>query len=258
MIYTMDAFKLYRREEYLSVDRSGADEDLWRTMRGMLSEDVSFSFELVEPSEVDQAFAFHRRVAETDEHIWPRTLDQIHAFAADGELFAVRRGDTQEYVALCYATLDGEHGDEWEVGGLTVDPSVQNLGIGTLLVRLTVAHTIAMNEPMKYGQIIIAHVHEANQDPRNLLVRLGFEQYDRVCVPAHLVPATMRRNSEGDLVGDKYRLSTQGVRALSKWLDEDFAGTLSRYPNPVTFRLRQHTLEHLRNMIRAIARQVPP
>jgi GNAT superfamily N-acetyltransferase len=80
-------------------------------------------------------------------------------------------------VGLVYAILD-VGAATWEVGGLAVAESSQGLGIGTLLMRFALAHTIVYEQPWQNGQELITHVHEANMDPRRILKRLGNEQFD--------------------------------------------------------------------------------
>ena len=44
----------------------------------------------------------------------------------------------------------------------------------------------------------------------------------------------MERDAQGNVVGDKYRLTPDGLRQLSGWLDQDFDGTLGRSGARVT------------------------
>src|SRR5438132_13200721 len=87
----------------------------------------------VTPEYAHDAFSFHTSVAESDPHIWPRTEEQITEFIEDSSLFGAWQDD--KLIALCYAA--SEDGTVWEIGGLTVDPSVRKAGIGTLLVHFT-------------------------------------------------------------------------------------------------------------------------
>src|SRR5262249_34661727 len=173
-----------------------------------------------------EAYAFHTSVANDNPHIWPRTLDQIRQFAEDGELFGVWNKDKAQLVALVYSTLDSKtNPPQWEIGGLTVSPSVQRKGLGTTLVRFALAHTFVNQTPWSNGQEVVAHVHEANNDPRGLLGRLGFEHYQTIKVPAGVAPASMKVNSEGKLVGDELRFSRGGLRDLATWIRGDISKT---------------------------------
>ena len=88
-----------------------------------------------------------------------------------------------DFVGLCYVK---DEGHEWELGGLTVDPKVQAKGFGTTLARVAIAHTMAFSEPWTYGQEVIAYVHQANDDPRKLLNKLGFAYASSIEVPAEI------------------------------------------------------------------------
>jgi GNAT superfamily N-acetyltransferase len=213
----------------------------------MGSAPVSFIFLQIPTTSAEEAFAFHLSIASSNEHIWPRTEEQIKQFSDDGELFGVREATSGEFVALCYATLEG---NEWELGGLLVADSVQGLGLGTALVRFALAYTIATQRPWFYGQEVIAHVHEANQDPRNLLKRVGFEQFDKVEIPGDQAPASMKRNAEGKLVGDKFRFPPHAVAELSRWFNEDFRGTLADGATQIIFEARTGGLDSLREALR--------
>jgi Acetyltransferase (GNAT) family len=139
------------------------------------------------------------------------------------------------FVGLCYATLDGDHGNEWEIGGLTVPEDLRHLHLGTFLVRFALAHTIAWNRPWHCGQEVIAHVHEENTKPRNLLNRLGFVFVEKVEIPDHIAPASMKRNESGKVAGDKCRFPPSAVATLSNWFEHDFKGTLDDGKTPASF-----------------------
>jgi Acetyltransferase (GNAT) family len=180
----------------------------------------SFLLAQVKTTAAEEAYNFHK--SQSDEHIWPRTESQIVSYAEDGELFGVRRASTREFVGLCYSTLDENN---WEVGGLTVSKAMRGLHLATFLVRFAVAHTIVWNSPWEAGQQIIAHVHDENPAPRNLLTLVGFEFTKKVEVPGHIPPLSMKRNEAGNVTGDEFRFSPFAVRGLLTWFD-NFNGTL--------------------------------
>jgi ribosomal protein S18 acetylase RimI-like enzyme len=184
----------------------------------------SFLVSVVPSTAAGEAFAFHKKVAENDGHIWPRTEQEFQHYSESGQLFGVRRADSGEFVALCYAVLEGK---EWELGGLIVDPSLQKLGIGTLLARFALAHTMVYQLPRQNGQQVIAHVHLANDEPRKLLTHLGF-RYLATVNAGTAAPASMKRNADGEVVGDQYVFTPEGLKRLAKWFHEEFDGTLSK------------------------------
>jgi RimJ/RimL family protein N-acetyltransferase len=185
----------------------------------------SFIFFQIPSHLAAQAYAFHKSQS-SNEHIWPRTEDQIRQYAEDGELFGVRRASNGEFVGLCYSTLDGEHGDEWEIGGLTVPEAMRDLHLATFLVRFATAYTIAMQRPWHYKQEIIAYVHKENDKPRNLLGRIGFEFKEPVLVDGGIAPPSMKRNADGKIPGDKFCFPKTSVKALLNWFENEFKGKL--------------------------------
>ena len=214
----------------------------------------SFRVAQIRSSEAGEAYCFHQASAADDSHIWPRTAEELKALANDGCLFGVWRA-SREVVALVYMKLDG---NLWELGGLTVDSSVQKNGIGTVLARFALANTIVYEQPWQNGQEIIAHVHEANQSPRNLLVRLGFEHTKPVEIPGDVAPASMKRNAAGNVIGDRFRFTPDGLRSLSRWFNDEFDGTLGRTSDVVEFDLTPATIEDLKEALAEIAQAMPP
>ncbi len=206
-----------------------------------------FVFFQVSSKYAGQAYDFHQSISSTNEHIWPRTEEQISEFAERGELFGVRRLSTGEFAGLCYSTLEGV---EWEIGGLTVTEKNRHLHLGTMLVRFALAHTIATSRPWHYQQQIIAHVHEDNQNPRNLLRRIGFEFLEKVTIPGDQAPASMKRDENGNLSGDKFRFPQAGVAQLSAWFDNEFAGMLADGKTPAEFEIPPGGLETLKEALR--------
>jgi RimJ/RimL family protein N-acetyltransferase len=197
------------------------------------------------------AFSFHQLISSSNEHIWPRTEEQIKRYAESGELFAVRIASTQEFVGLCYVTLDETN--QWEVGGVTVADEVQKFHLGSVLVRFALAHTIAYQRPWHYGQKIIAHVHEDNQKPRNLLTRIGFEFAKKVEVPGDVAPATMKRNAEGKVCGDEFEFLPNAVVGLQGWFELDSSLMLADGHTPAIFENPPGGLESIRESLREAA-----
>lgn len=192
-----------------------------------------------------EAFGFLSRVASKNPHIWPRSMEEIRAYCDDGCLFGAWLDS--EMVALCYAAEDGS---EFEIGGLAVDAAIRDIGLGTFLVRMALVQTIAYERPWKNGYTIIAHVHRDNQDPRNLLARLGFVFVRTVHVPAANAPTSMARNADGTITGDLFHFSVEGLRELERWLTKEFNGTLGRDTRKVEVTLgAPATLELLREAL---------
>ena len=186
----------------------------------------SYTFGHVRSAQAGNAFAFHQRIACSNHHIWPRTPDEIRKYAENGQLFGAAVTATSQFVALCYMAFD-DHAKELELGGLVTDPELKGLGLGTFLARFALAYTLGFQRPWNYGQAVIAHVHEENDEPRRILERLGFEFSSTVVVPDNKAPRSMRKNEEGKVIGHKFMLQRSATDALIDWL-ETFGGKLGK------------------------------
>ena len=189
----------------------------------MASASDSFLFSHLSSSEAAEAFSFHSKFPD-DGYIWPRTDEQIASYAEDGELFGVRNSSSQELVGICYVTFDEEK-NRWELGGLGVLDSHRRFGLGRVLTRFALSKCIAANRPWFYNQDIIAHVHEFNQAPRNVLKEVGFEQNGQETAPQE-APASMKRNAANQVVGDVFVFPKTAVRQLINALEKDFSEPL--------------------------------
>ena len=211
----------------------------------------SFTFSVVSSAEVATAYAFHKGVADSDEHIFPRTREQLETYAKDNSLFGARRTDTGEFVGLCYIKRDSDT-EPYELGGLTVPESLQKHGIGEMLAKFALAHVMAFDDPWSTKQDVIAHVHESNQKPRHLLERLLFEHVETKAYPGEGFPPSMKRNASGEVVGDIFRFTVSGLVTLAEWFTNEFRGTL-RTGAKVEFQLGPVTLGELLEDLREMA-----
>jgi len=208
-----------------------------------------FVFFQVSSKEATDAFAFHQS-SSSDEYIWPRSQQDIQRFCDDGELFGVKRTRTGKYVGLCYVHLEGH---EWELGGLVVSDDTRGLGIGSVLASFALAHTIANQRPWVYGQDVIAHVHEYNQKPRNVLQKIGFEQTGKT-PPVPNAPPSMRRNPAGEVIGDIFRFPKEKVKQLSAWLNA-YNGNLAKGAATAMIEAGQGGIGSLREALEEAARE---
>jgi len=221
----------------------------------MAAQPNSFVFAQVPSTAAENAFAFHRNFASKDPHIHPRIESEIIEFAQSGHLFGVRRKSTHEFVGLCYVVQDSGESD-WQLGGLTV--TIQKQGIGELLVRFALAHTIVYGvllQEAKWVQKILAYVRKDNNAPRRLLTSLGFEHSGTDVFSREDAPAWMKRNRErGNLVFDEFTFTLVGLRQLATWFDERFDGTLHPGGAEAQINLVGHNrIEHLTRALRQLA-----
>ncbi len=187
----------------------------------MASASDSFLFCQIPSKDAVEAFDFHLKFTD-NEYIWPRTTEQIESYAQNGELFAVR-SSSREIVGICYVTLDG---NRWELGGLGVSDDYRKYGLGSVLTRFALSRSIAASRPWTYDQTVIAHVHELNPAPRNVLKAAGFEQNGQETPPQDRVPPSMKRNAAGLVVGDVFVFPKAAVGQLIKLIKKDFSDPL--------------------------------
>jgi ribosomal protein S18 acetylase RimI-like enzyme len=177
------------------------------------------------PKDVGEVHAFH--LNQTTEFIWPRTPKQLEDLADNHSLFVVRMKDSGLYkghiVGMCYITEDKEIEGKrrWELGGICVSSEFRGYGIGSSLCLLAISCHYHDQEPHKRGERLIAHVHEDNPDPRNMLKQqLGFIQVDKQYYPANpKIPPNMRKNEKGELVGDIFEFKTHNLKEFADWIE---------------------------------------
>jgi hypothetical protein len=215
----------------------------------------SFVFAQVPSTAAENAFEFHRNFASKDPHVHPRIESEIAKFAQSGHLFGVLRKNTNEFVGLCYVVQDSAEND-WQLGGLTV--TIQKQGIGELLVRFALAHTLVYGVLLQEGkwvQKIIAYVRNDNNAPRRLLTSLGFEHSATDVFSDEEAPAWMERNRErGNIIFDEYMFTLDGLRQLATWFSERFDGTLHPSGAEAQIDLAGHNrIDHLTKALRHLA-----
>ncbi len=215
----------------------------------------TFRIGQVPSTAAESAYRFHAAVCASDEHIWPRTREQIQEYAEDGSLFAVVKEATGEFAGLVYAVFD-EEASQWEIGGLTVAPAFQDRGLGTLLVRFALAFTFALEQPWLNHEHVVAHVHEENFEPRNVLHRLGFDYHAMVEIPGDVAPLSMKRNANLNVSGMELRFTAAGFQDLTRWIHSASIQTL-KSGEPLTLDLGKHSLSQLQEAL-ADTQQEPP
>jgi RimJ/RimL family protein N-acetyltransferase len=164
-------------------------------------------------------FAFHLRRAQESEYLWPRDYSQFSDLVEGRQVFIVKDGAA--VVGLAY--LANEIDQEWEFGGVFVEDELRGLGVAAALGRVAISTLFLTDQP----ETLIAHVHEFNNAPRNLLEdQLGFNPTDEQLVAPPEAPENMKRNTDGDVVGDIFRFEPAHLADFADWF-EGFEGTLS-------------------------------
>jgi len=194
--------------------------------------------------------------AHVDDHVWPRTLEELSQLAEDWCLFEAVTEDGS-IAATCYAKQDEEPPDtpragkaRWEIGGLYAVQACRGTGLAETLATIAIIALYVQNDPQ--DERLIGHVHEFNTKPRKLLERLGFAHDGQEIPPSHVVPPNMKRNEKGEVVGHLFVFQLKHLAALADWL-ETYAGVL---PSGAAVRLdvsmytkdRSRTAEALRDI----------
>lgn len=176
----------------------------------MSSHDSGFVVRQALPRERDPTFAFH--LAHADEYIWPRTAQEFERLIDELLVYIVLAPDGS-LRGLCYVR---EENGEWEFGGVYLEPVVRGRGLARVLGHSALGTAFALQRPER----LIAHVHEFNEAPRKLLPALGFRVTgEKAMPPVDLAPETMRRNANGEIVGDVYEYDRSSLICTIEWLE---------------------------------------
>jgi hypothetical protein len=102
----------------------------------------------------------------------------------------------------------------------------------------------------------LAHVHDENQKPRNLLTRIAFEHSKKVEVPGNVAPASMRRNAEGNVCGDEFEFPHKSVAGLQEWFEGDPSAMLAAEATRAIFENPPGGLDSIRESLREAAAEL--
>lgn len=194
----------------------------------MLTQTVILSVARARSEDVAVVSEFHN--SQANEFIWPRTSDELRELTDEGSLFVVYADDTikrtKYIIGMCYLKEDEEpegKGRRWEFGGVFISDEFRGYGIGTALGVIAISSHFLYEPPLKRERLI-AHVHEDNTLPRNMLEKqLGFVFVNQEIPPSNEVPEGLRRNSKGEVVGDLYEFKIPTLSKFADWL-EAFGG----------------------------------
>jgi GNAT superfamily N-acetyltransferase len=196
-----------------------------------MSEDAqrrSFTFRIAVEDETTLVLNFHQKYL--TEHLWPRTLEEFERLAEE-ECFYVAFetvASDEALVGICYIRHDKEptqpNTERLEFGGVYVTDSCRGYGVATALGIIALSNHHVWDPPL--GRLI-AHVHEANDLPRGMLQeQLGFVLVDKETPPPEIAPTSMRRNKDGEVVGDVFQFDPVKLLHFADWI-EKFSGTIN-------------------------------
>lgn len=171
----------------------------------------------IELEDCKAAYHWHRGFAGANDALYPRTFDDFEQLVMDGCVWAARSTNL-DYLALAYASYD-EVAKVCEIGGLMVAKQAEGKGLGSLMMRLAMAHAILEENLLSIpGVRIIAHVLRTNNDPRAIIERkLRFRLVNEVAIPSTDLPG-LRAEEDGMVHGLEYELVTpDSIDALADW-----------------------------------------
>jgi len=176
--------------------------------------------------DVRDVHAFH--LSHTTEFMWPRTSLELEKYAEQRALLVARLRNTAEgtehIVGMCYLAEgeEPEGGRRWEFGGVYVSAELRGCGVGSALGILAISshYLEEHDQPPEIGERLIAHVHEYNRDPRRVLEsQLGFVRVGKEVPPSDVVPPSLQRNPNGEVVADLYEFRVPTLERFADWLE---------------------------------------
>ena len=181
----------------------------------------SFVIRIADETRAPNIFAFHKEYL--TEHLWPRTLAEFRELATNGALYEAieTTSGAEDMVGLCYIMHGQEptppNAERGEFGGVYVTENCRSLGLASCLGKAAISNHFAWDPPK--GRLI-AHVHEDNSLPRDLLEkRLGFFRNGEESPPASAVPPSMKRNAGGQVVGHLFEFRRKTLIDFASWIE---------------------------------------
>jgi hypothetical protein len=185
-------------------------------------------YSLVPPDKLRKAYEWHRNFAALDDHILPRQWDEYAKFAEARQLWCAMN-DGADFLGLAYSIFDA---GAWELGGLMVAPSERRSSIGSTLAHLVLGHLLFSEDPLRFNQTVMLHIHIENTEVIPLAETvLGFRRVGRIKREWHSArpgrPAVTAEGYEFHLV------NPNSLELLANWCDhEDAKGTRILFPEP--------------------------
>jgi hypothetical protein len=185
-------------------------------------------YSLVPPERCLEAYQWHRGFAAQDNHILPREWDEYETFAQARQLWCAIN-DRRNFLGLAYFAPDA---NTWELGGLMVASSERRSSLGSTLAHLILGHLLFTEDPLRFNQTVMLHVHIENIDVIPLAEKvLGFRKVGKIKRQWHSAnagrPAVTAEGFEFHLV------NPDSLELLANWCDlEDAKGTRILFPEP--------------------------
>lgn len=181
---------------------------------------MSITLRIVDADEIGRAHQWHVEFAKMNHAIFPRTIETFREMVFARSVWAAINSEDQ-YLGMCYAHFD-EDLYEWEIGGLMVGEASRGLGLGSVLMRLSLVSMLFNEDPLAWRRRpgIVSHVLAGNDSPRRIIPAIGFTHARTVRIPGHVLPG-LPVDDEGFVNGDEFCLSIpDGLIALARWCED--------------------------------------
>ena len=183
-------------------------------------------FSAIDYEECVGAYHWHRGFAGADDALFPRQHESFQDLVMQGSVWAARSANG-DYLALAYAALDLSN-KECEIGGLMVAAQARGKGLGSIMMRLALAHSLLEENVLEDPNMrVVAHVLKSNNAPRGIIENgLRFRAAKPVEIPSRMLPG-LRHDPDGFIRGDEYELvKPDSLTALAEWA-RSWDGSLS-------------------------------
>lgn len=174
-------------------------------------------FGIVGRQDAREAYQWHRGFAANYEFIFPRPWEKYESLVVDRQIWCARN-ENGDFLASAYFAFDE---GKWEIGGVMVAKPERGKGVAGVLARLTLAHVLVMETPLKRGHPIIAHIHADNQEPRVLFTQaLKFQMPAKPQeFPGEHLPG-LKQNDRGKVEGFELTFTIPDtLNALVEWFN---------------------------------------
>lgn len=216
----------------------------------------TFLIRRVTEDRVEQVRLFQE--SRPSEFLWPRTPAELLKYAADECLYEAleENGTAVSMVGMCYVVLatDLSGNPRMEFGGLNVSDGCRGLGVAAALGTVAISTQLGW-DPKPEKVPLIAHVHEENKLPRNVLSQhLGFADTGKQEVPPVEPPPSMKRNASGQVVGDLFAFQNRQLMTFADWIEE-FDGVLRGKGTESNLKLTEKFLKRRGALVAALREQ---
>ncbi len=180
---------------------------------------MHITFRAIDTSEIGRAHKWHEEFAAANEALYPRTATHFLQLAMDRCVWGAISSD-DEILAMSYASFD-EDKNEWEIGGLMVAPEARGKNLGSIMMRLPLAHMLFTENPLALSPApaIVTHVMRGNEHPRRIIPSVGFEFSQSVVIPSSAMPG-MKTFEDGNVHGDEFYLKVpDALIQLAEWAE---------------------------------------